>query len=77
MTENPQAFPTSGYYGDAGNFARPKEGMTLRDYFAAAALAGLLPRSWDTENTSDAEIIEQWGKSAYAVADSLLKARAS
>lgn len=50
-------------------------GMTLRDYFAAAALAGLLPRNWETEGRSGEEIIQQWGRSAYAVADSMLAAR--
>jgi len=37
------AFPVSGLSGlPNDNFIHPQEGMTLRDYFAAAALTGLL-----------------------------------
>lgn len=48
-------------------------GMTLRDYFAAAALQGLLngnavmPITWITSYAAD----------AYAVADAMMKARKS
>lgn len=45
-------------------------GMTLRDYFAAAALTGLLNPAWEA-NSMDAP------KHAYELADAMLKARQS
>ena len=44
--------------------------MTLRDYFAAKAMQGLL----SSTKCDDAEII---AKDAYAMADVMLKARAA
>ena len=44
-----------------------QRGMTLRDYFAAAALTGILAREgWPSDLAS---------RSAYLVADAMLKAR--
>jgi len=43
-----------------------ENGMTLRDYFAGRALAGLY-----TEDMTEADI----GKGCYAIADAMLKAR--
>lgn len=52
------------------------QGMTLRDYFAAKAVAGLMTRVWNEEGKLTGEqVIEQWASTAYAVADALLKAR--
>ena len=48
-------------------------GMSLRDYFAGQDIVIML-RKWD-DGKSDTEMIKQWGKSAYLVADSLLAAR--
>jgi hypothetical protein len=87
--DNPPAFPTKGamafYFpeelrGQIKEVAKQVQasygGMTLRDYFAAASLPGLLARRWDLEGLgSDENIIEIWGKSAYAVADAMLRAR--
>lgn len=57
--ENPLAFPHNGN----------GSGMTLRDYFAAAALQGLI-------NTAPIMFdMEQVAKSAYKQADAMLKAR--
>lgn len=42
-------------------------GMTIRDYFAAEALANAY-----TQHDSDPDKVAEW---AYAVADSMLKAR--
>lgn len=50
-------------------------GMTLRDYFAAQSLAGLLGRSWDTHNNTGEQVIAMWARSAYAVADAMLVER--
>ena len=50
-------------------------GMTLRDYFAAKALQGLMGRDWSDFKVSDQELIAIWAQSAYGVADAMLKAR--
>ena len=59
------AFPRTG----ADGHTSPQSGMTLRDYFAAAALQGLLADnggggSWDSDALN-----------AYKAADAMLKAR--
>ena len=67
MMNNPPAFPTNQY----ANGISPSGfdiGMTLRDYFAAKALQGLLAGT----TTSDGNMIV---KDAYAIADAMLKAR--
>jgi hypothetical protein len=56
------AFPLAT---DGGHFS---EGMTLRDYFAAKAMQGLLAGT----TTSNGSMIV---KDAYAIADGMLKAR--
>jgi hypothetical protein len=57
------AFPRS-----ATDHCHSQEGMTLRDYFAAAALQGILAdgggASWDDD-----------AKNAFKAADAMLKAR--
>lgn len=50
-------------------------GMTLRDYFAAKAMQGLMGRDWSDFKVSDDELIAIWARSAYGVADAMLKAR--
>jgi len=57
------AFPTTKpleHWGD------PNQGMTLRDYFAAKAMQGILFEGLDESETA---------KNAYAMADAMLKAR--
>lgn len=49
-------------------------GMTLRDYFAAKALPGLMGRSWAPLTGED--LVNQWAVSAYALADAMLAERA-
>jgi len=70
---NEPAFPNEGFNG----WGEPFQGMTLRDYFAAKALQGLLanPKLQD-------EILKQGGchsgwieDSAWAFADAMMKAR--
>ena len=51
-------------------------GMTLRDYFAAKAMAAVIIAS-DSNSTSIIEIDNWLGKYAYAAADCLLEARKS
>lgn len=50
--------------------------LDLRDIFASDALTGIIGRSWDHFKGSDMDLINQWAKSSYLVADAMLKARA-
>jgi len=60
------AFPTP-----AG--VQHNDGMTLRDYFAAAALQGIISDASVTASSkNDGELV---ASSAYAFADAMLKAR--
>ena len=59
------AFPTLEEHG----FNSGEPGMTLRDYFAAKALLGLL------SDGSIRDKPEGFAKSAYEVADAMLKER--
>ena len=47
-----------------------KEGMTLRDYFAAKAMQGLLACPIQPQSDED-----MYARDAYKVADAMLKAR--
>ena len=60
----PPAFPNFRWEG----WGTPEEGMTLRDYFAAKAMQGLL-----ASNIKDR--IDEFAKQAYIVADAMMKAR--
>ena len=57
------AFPYSRLGSDA-------DGMTLRDYFAAKAMQGLMGRSWGQIPAN--ELFGIWAVSAYAIADVML-----
>jgi hypothetical protein len=48
-------------------------GMTLRDYFAAKAMQGLMGRAWGVMDAD--ELFRTWANSAYTMADAMLKAR--
>jgi len=61
----PQAFPN--YHG---GYSRAGDGMTLRDYFAAKALNGLL-----SCYTDETRYYEEVVETAYELADAMLKAR--
>jgi hypothetical protein len=67
------AFPGFDYIDQHGK--KNPEGMTLRDYFAAKAMLGLMGRDWSNHTGSDEELIGVWARSSYAVADAMLKAR--
>jgi hypothetical protein len=70
---NTPAFPCEWDY--IGSNREAANGMTLRDYFAAKALTGLIGgRSWAHVQGDDA-VISAWANAAYAVADAMLKAR--
>ena len=66
INDGGQAFPRAVQFDDA--FING-HGMTLRDYFAAAALQGNL-----IEPTADNDDIAKY---AYSLADAMLKARES
>lgn len=71
--ENPLAFPESctqdGYRGNV------ESGMTLRDYFAAAALQGLLAAPDDGNLRTIEDHQEHYADIAYGYADAMLRAR--
>lgn len=61
------------------NAAEPEQsgGMTLRDYFAARAMQGLMGRVWGEDGKPPENILEIWAKSAYKMADAMLAERSS
>jgi len=72
------AFPAS-YYTDDGEWAK-RDGMTLRDYFAAKAMPFEFKDYWDDfqkfkHQTIDEHWREDIADSCYAMADAMLKAR--
>ena len=71
MSDNPSAFPVSDI-GVHGQF-----GMTLRDYFAGQALAGVIRAcAGDNWKASGHRSIEAYfGSKAYTIADAMLAAR--
>lgn len=51
---NYPAFPVQAYPGDRDNSAvRSNSGMSILDYFAAAALTGLLASGWESQEASE------------------------
>ena len=66
--KTPQAYPYCGV-GDELNYSK---GMTLRDYFAAKAMQGLVAQSNESAMGSDLGIGSKW---AYLMADAMLEAR--
>jgi hypothetical protein len=64
------AFPFE-YFDEQLQRARVMHGMTLRDYFAAKAMQGLLAGLTSTTVWSQDEVAE----TAYNVADAMLRAR--
>ena len=64
---NEPAFPNEGFNG----WGKPFEGMTLRDYFAAKAMQGLIQRGF----TEFGNAASQYANLAFEYADAMLKAR--
>lgn len=64
------AFPAS-YYTDDGEWAK-RDGMTLRDYFAAKAIQGATTGDGGLPDPSYCQLI---ATRAYLLADAMLKAR--
>ncbi|OKP53669.1 hypothetical protein A8A12_01775 [Serratia marcescens] len=71
-----QAFPRQQWEYDGQNnvLQYQEEGMTLRDYFAAKAMQGMLsnPGMWDLLNERHAQYV---AKDAFIMADAMLIAR--
>jgi hypothetical protein len=70
------AFPTTKPLDSWGD---PNQGMTLRDYFAAKAMQGLVAANWCADLRND-HYGESTGNStvardAYMIADAMLEAR--
>ena len=63
---NPPAFARTGY-----SYEGQQEGMTLRDFFAAAALQGMLASGLATEDW----VPKYAAPSAYSIADAMLTQR--
>jgi len=73
MNDEP-AFPHLRRHIDPDTYEPLSEGgMTLRDYFAAKAMQGLMGRAWGVMDAN--ELFRTWAKSAYAIADAMLEAR--
>ena len=66
--KNTPAFPQNDRVATAISIAN-SQGMTLRDYFAAKALQGLL------SNRNAEAAIDEFAKKSYRMADAMLKAR--
>ena len=64
------AFPNSGYAVSSGEYVYPSSGMTLRDYFAGQALAGLIASPEHTLH--EATVL---AGAAYIAADAMLAER--
>ena len=65
------AFPSTQYVSGISPTGH-SVGMTLRDYFAAKAMEGLIAQSMGTALDSNPKIAAEY---AYAIADEMLKAR--
>jgi vacuolar-type H+-ATPase catalytic subunit A/Vma1 len=65
-TPNPLAFPAAPY--EANVYTAFQEGMTLRDYFAAKAMAAALSAGSSLK-------VRELAEAAYIMADAMLAAR--
>jgi hypothetical protein len=68
--DNPPAFPNSGATIPSSLDYQDFQGMTLRDYFAAKAMQGMLSENSGIRYPTD-ELVDF----AYKVADAMMKAR--
>ncbi len=76
VDEGGAAFPTPAAKDASGSTVRSAAlGMTLRDYFAAKAMQGLVERVGHPTETRKGVSFEMVAADAYAVADAMLKAR--
>lgn len=72
------AFPYSGVHkGEKENLIVDSHGMTLRDYFAAKAMAAIV-RRWDGHSFGGGPESQQYkelAEDAYYISDAMLRAR--
>ena len=52
-----------------------EKGMSLRDYFAAAALRGVINRAWEEDGKLPDDILSKWAKVSYASAGAMIEER--
>ncbi len=69
LGENPSAFPPNSYQTERGVVEIYDQGMSLRDYFAAKALAGIMVGG------TKGDPIDSLADLSYKMADAMLKAR--
>jgi len=73
LNSNHPAFPVQAYPGDAANpKVRPNTGMSMRDYFAAQAMSGLIA---NPEEFGEAAPVNDIADFAYTVANAMLERR--
>ena len=65
---NPPAFPTNNWQKTVPMSSGYSEGMTLRDYFAAKAMQGLLASEVNAP-------LKTFATKAYEMADAMMEAR--
>lgn len=75
MNTGGPAFPAQHF-----DLTDAEHGMTLRDYFAAKAMQGLMSGRWKSDIHGATYYVyradaDEWAKSAYHFADAMLKAR--
>jgi hypothetical protein len=70
------AFPVPLNQGQSWQGMAPCDGMTLRDYFAAKALTGLLGVCMEDDHPG-VSYVDHVSRLAYESADAMLKARQS
>lgn len=67
--------------GSAVGYPHPEAGMSLRDYFAAKALVGVMgmvaTRTHDTQRFDGSTPEDSMARDAYRLADAMLKVRQS
>jgi hypothetical protein len=76
---NPPAFPQFLTVQDVHGLRAPEEcsltGMTLRVYFAAKAMQGILSNPKVKSKGPSEEVFKLLSKTSYQIADAMLKAR--
>ena len=76
---NPPAFPLPNTYCPNGEIEHGSNGMTLRDYFAAQAIQGMITNDRFVTNvakkSAENETDLNLSLAAYEIADAMLKAR--
>lgn len=67
------AFPLQRNHSNGDAIYAKGDGMSLRDYFAATALIGILPRAFNVMTT--AAMVADIASDAYIMADAMLAER--